>query len=204
MSALHWYYSRCACCLPTWSPGSLLDSTLSTSRLLPRVFIWIKAIAHLVSLFLKLSCSISSNHDWIDVDQRYRAYFHHSESRTIRHYSAAEVDDMGWAPVWPVSFICTTFRHSAERVRLTGGIEGQNTMTQIITTTDPQPNFSAEHSTNIPLYSTASLYMYTLLEYNRFHASEPATSLVWYSRTLRIRRGPSTNICTPNKIPEQP
>lgn len=112
------------------------------------------------------------------VDQRYRAYFHHSESRTIRHYSAAEVDDMGWAPVWPVSFICTTFRHSAERVRLTGGIEGQNTMTQIITTTDPQPNFSAEHSTNIPLYSTASLYMYTLLEYNRFHASEPATSLV--------------------------
>jgi hypothetical protein len=35
-------------------------------------------------------------------------------------------------------------------------------------------------------------------------ASEPATSLAWYSRTLRMSRGPSTNIWTPNKISEAP
>jgi hypothetical protein len=35
-------------------------------------------------------------------------------------------------------------------------------------------------------------------------ASESATSLAWYSRTPRIRRGPNTNDCTTSKIWRNP
>jgi hypothetical protein len=62
----------------------------------------------------------------IDVDQRNRAYFHPSEPRAnLYYFSVVQIDDIGWAPVWLVSLVCTIFRHSAKRARLTRGIEGR-------------------------------------------------------------------------------
>jgi len=62
------------------------------------------------------------------------------------------------------------------------------------------------------LQNTRQTFPYTVLlvgtctrswkttEFMLVPASELVTSLAWYSRTLRMRRGPSTNICTGNKI----
>ncbi|KAG2348159.1 hypothetical protein BDR05DRAFT_1056801 [Suillus weaverae] len=50
------------------------------------------------------------------VDQRYRAYSHPSRARTIHCYFSAQMDDMGWACVWPVPLLSTTLGHLTERV----------------------------------------------------------------------------------------
>jgi hypothetical protein len=43
-----------------------------------------------------------------------------------------------------------------------------------------------------------------IIEVMQVSAWDPATSSAWYSRTPRMRRGPSTNICTPYRIWEAP
>ncbi|KAG2335704.1 hypothetical protein BDR05DRAFT_1006544 [Suillus weaverae] len=50
------------------------------------------------------------------VDQRYRAYSHPSRARTIHCYFSAQIDDMGWACVWPVPLLSTTLSHLTEMV----------------------------------------------------------------------------------------
>jgi hypothetical protein len=79
----------------------------------------------------------------------------------------------------------------------------------IDTTTDPRPSFSS-------LQNSWQTFAYTVLlvdictcswktiEFMLASASEPATSFAWYSRTLRMRRGPNTNICTTVKIGRTP
>jgi hypothetical protein len=80
----------------------------------------------------------------------------------------------------------------------------RSTICLINTTTDPQPNSSS-------LQNTRQAFPYTVLlvdtctrswktiEFMLVSASELATSFALYSRTLRMRRGPNTNICKTNK-----
>jgi hypothetical protein len=79
----------------------------------------------------------------------------------------------------------------------------------INTTTDPRPNFSSLQNAwqtfayTVPLVDICTCSWKTI-EFMLASASEPATSFAWYSRTLRMRRGPNTNICTTIKIWKTP
>ena len=74
----------------------------------------------------------------------------------------------------------------------------------INTTTDSRPNFSSLQNAwqafpyTVPLVDICTCSWKTI-EFMLVSASESATSFAWYSRTLRMRRGPITNICTTTK-----
>jgi len=73
------------------------------------------------------------------------------------------------------------------------------------TTINPRPNFSSLQNTQQDFpYTILLVGTYTrswkTIEFMLVAASELATSWAWYPRTLRMRRGPSTNICTSTKI----
>jgi hypothetical protein len=74
----------------------------------------------------------------------------------------------------------------------------------INTTTNPRPNFSSLQNTRQALPYTVLLVdmctcSWKTIEFMLVSASESAMSFAWYSRTLRMRRGPNTNICTISK-----
>jgi hypothetical protein len=75
----------------------------------------------------------------------------------------------------------------------------------LINTTTERPNFSSLQNVRqifpytVPLVDICTCSWKTI-EFISMSASESATSFAWYSRTLRMRRGPNTNICTPNEI----
>jgi hypothetical protein len=77
------------------------------------------------------------------------------------------------------------------------------------TTTQPRPIFSSLQNARqtfpytVPLVDICTCSWKTM-EFMLVSASEPATSFAWYSRTLRMRRGPSTNICTIDKTLRMP
>jgi hypothetical protein len=80
----------------------------------------------------------------------------------------------------------------------------RNTICLINTTTNPRPKFSSLQNARQPFPYTVPLVdictrSWKTIEFMLVSASEPATCFALYSRTLRMRRGPNTNICKYDK-----
>jgi hypothetical protein len=76
----------------------------------------------------------------------------------------------------------------------------RSTICLINTATNLQPYFSSVQNTRQAFPYTVLLVdictcSWKTIEFMLVSASESATSVAWYSRTLRMRRGPNTNIC---------
>jgi len=70
--------------------------------------------------------------------------------------------------------------------------------------TKPLPDTCRLPDKHFPCYTLLSVDIYTrsskAIEVMQVAVSELATSSAWYARTLKMRRGPSTNICMYEKI----